>query len=61
MVMSMEREDWNRRCQGSELLWTAQPYQFLVSEVEATARGRALYVGSGEGRNAVWLASGDGR
>lgn len=52
----MEREDWNRRYEGSELLWTARPNQFLVSEVEATAPGRALDVGSGEGRNAVWLA-----
>lgn len=56
MVPSMERENWNRRYEGSELLWTARPNQFLVSEVEATAPGRALDVGSGEGRNAVWLA-----
>ncbi len=56
MVLSMDREDWNRRYEGSELLWTARPNQFLMSELEAAAPGRALDVGSGEGRNAVWLA-----
>lgn len=52
----MEREDWNRRYAGTELLWTAAPNQTLVSEVEHLASGRALDVGCGEGRNAVWLA-----
>ena len=52
----MERESWNARYDGRELVWTASPNQFLVAEVAALAPGRALDLGCGEGRNAVWLA-----
>jgi SAM-dependent methyltransferase len=52
----MEREDWNRRYETPELLWTAEANRFLVAEVETMPPGRALDVGTGEGRNAVWLA-----
>ncbi len=52
----MEREGWNARYEGSELLWTAAPNQFLVAEVASLTPGRALDLGCGEGRNAVWLA-----
>ncbi len=55
-MMVMGRDDWNRRYQASELLWTAEPNRFLVAEVGDMAPGRALDVGTGEGRNAVWLA-----
>lgn len=52
----MESEDWDRRYEGAELLWTAEPNRLLVSEVGTMAAGRALDLGCGEGRNAVWLA-----
>jgi SAM-dependent methyltransferase len=52
----MDRHGWNDRYEGRELIWTAEPNQFLVSEVESLVPGRALDLGSGEGRNAVWLA-----
>jgi SAM-dependent methyltransferase len=64
----MEREQWNECYQGPELLWTADPNQTLVREVErlrglpggtagaAGAAGTAADVGCGEGRNSVWLA-----
>jgi SAM-dependent methyltransferase len=52
----MEREDWNRRYAGRELLWTGEPNRFLVAEAAALAPGRALDLACGEGRNAVWLA-----
>jgi len=52
----MDRDDWNRRYAGTELLWTATPNRFLVSEVGSLPAGRALDLGCGEGRNAVWLA-----
>jgi SAM-dependent methyltransferase len=52
----MDRESWNVRYEGRELMWTAAPNQFLVAEVGALAPGRALDLGCGEGRNAVWLA-----
>jgi SAM-dependent methyltransferase len=52
----MEREDWDRRYRGTELVWTAQPNRFVVKELRGLPPGRALDLGSGEGRNAVWLA-----
>ncbi len=52
----MDREAWNNRYQGREFVWKAAPNQFLVAEVGSLARGRALDLGCGEGRNAVWLA-----
>ena len=52
----MEPDDWNRRYEDADLLWTAQANRFLVAEVEGLAPARGLDVGTGEGRNAVWLA-----
>ena len=52
----MEAEDWDCRYRGTELVWTAQPNRFVVEELHALPPGRALDLGSGEGRNAVWLA-----
>jgi SAM-dependent methyltransferase len=52
----VDREDWNERYRGSELLWTATPNRFLVAEAGSLEPGRALDVACGEGRNAVWLA-----
>jgi SAM-dependent methyltransferase len=49
-------QEWNRRYESSELVWTAQPNRFLVPEVEGLAPGRALDLACGEGRHAVWLA-----
>ena len=53
----MEREGWNRRYEGTELLWTGAPNRLLVSEVATMPPGRTLDLGAGEGRNAVWLAT----
>ncbi len=53
---SFDREFWNNRYETTELVWTAQPNLFLVAEVEGLSPGRALDLGAGEGRNAVWLA-----
>ena len=52
----MEREDWDRRYGGTELIWTAEPNRFVVEELGDLPAGRALDLGAGEGRNAVWLA-----
>ena len=53
----MDRDDWDARYAGDELLWRADPNRFLVSEVEGLAPGRVLDMACGEGRNAVWLAT----
>jgi SAM-dependent methyltransferase len=53
----MERHEWDERYAGDELLWRADPNQFLVSEVADLPPARALDLACGEGRNAVWLAT----
>jgi SAM-dependent methyltransferase len=53
----VDREEWNERYGTDELVWRAEPNQFLVEEVERLTPGRALDLACGEGRNAVWLAS----
>jgi SAM-dependent methyltransferase len=52
----MDRDDWDERYRSAELVWTATPNRFLVSEVAGLRPGRALDLAAGEGRNAVWLA-----
>lgn len=56
MTTPVDREEWNRRYAGTELLWTARPNRFLVGEADDLPPGRALDLACGEGRNAVWLA-----
>lgn len=52
----MRREDWDRRYEERELLWSASPNRFLVAEAAGLAPARALDLACGEGRNAIWLA-----
>lgn len=52
----MDREEWNKRYADKEFVWTVDPNRFLVAEVAHLQPGRALDLGCGEGRNAVWLA-----
>jgi SAM-dependent methyltransferase len=52
----VEREDWNRRHEERGLHFAAEPSRFLIAEAAALEPGRALDLGCGSGRNAVWLA-----
>ena len=52
----MDRHDWDARYRAAELVWSAEPNQFVVAELEHLAPGRALDLACGEGRNAIWLA-----
>ena len=56
MASAMDSASWDRRYQGRELVWTAEPNRFLVAETETLAPGRAIDLACGEGRNAIWLA-----
>ena len=56
MASGMDSASWDRRYQGSELVWTAEPNRFLVAETETLTPGHAIDLACGEGRNAVWLA-----
>lgn len=52
----MDRDVWDARYSGEDLVWTGTPNVFLVSEVAGLPLGRAVDLACGEGRNAVWLA-----
>jgi SAM-dependent methyltransferase len=52
----MERDEWDRKYAGDDLLWTSEPNRFLVEQTSDLAPGRVLDLACGEGRNAVWLA-----
>ena len=52
----MDREDWNRRYDAKEFIWTVNANRFLAAEVANLVPGSALDLAAGEGRNAVWLA-----
>jgi SAM-dependent methyltransferase len=52
----MSRDEWNSRYASPGLFWSAEPNVFLVEQVADLPPGRALDLGAGEGRNAIWLA-----
>jgi 2-polyprenyl-3-methyl-5-hydroxy-6-metoxy-1,4-benzoquinol methylase len=51
-----EQDAWDQRYSGRELVWGAGPNRFVVQEAAELPRGRAIDLGAGEGRNAIWLA-----
>lgn len=52
----MDRDDWNTRYAGAELVWSAEPNRFVAEVVGPLPAGRALDLACGEGRNAIWMA-----
>ena len=52
-----KRERWNERYAKKELTWSSRPNALLESLVVGRPAGKVLDVASGEGRNALWLAS----
>jgi len=55
-VETTEQAAWDQRYSGPDLVWGAGPNRFVTEEVTALAAGRAIDLGAGEGRNAIWLA-----
>jgi Tellurite resistance protein TehB len=53
---ALENDFWNRFFTIEKPTFNTEPNAFLVSVVEGRAPGRALDVGMGEGRNALYLA-----
>ena len=47
---------WDRRYRDTERLWSQNANALLVDFAAGLPPGRALDVGAGEGRNAIWLA-----
>lgn len=52
----MDASGWDERYAASELVWSAEPNQFVATELAGLTPGRALDLAAGEGRNAIWLA-----
>jgi len=52
----MDQAAWDERYAGPELVWGSGPNCFVAEELAALPPGRAIDLGTGEGRNAIWLA-----
>ena len=52
----MDQTAWDERYAGPELVWGAGPNRFVAGELAELPPGRAIDLGTGEGRNAIWLA-----
>jgi len=55
----LDQRQWDELYASTELVWTAEPNRFVAEELAGLAAGRALDLGTGEGRNAIWLAERD--
>ncbi len=51
-----EQASWDARYSGPDLVWGAGPNRFVAEELAELPPGRAIDLGTGEGRNAIWLA-----
>jgi SAM-dependent methyltransferase len=47
---------WTERYAAAAMVWDTNPNQFVVAACSTLRPGRALDLGAGEGRNALWLA-----
>jgi SAM-dependent methyltransferase len=47
---------WAERYAATAMVWDTTPNQFVVEACRKLPPGRALDLGAGEGRNAIWLA-----
>lgn len=52
----MDARDWDERYAAAELVWSADPNEFVAAHLADLTPGRALDLAAGEGRNAIWLA-----
>lgn len=51
-----EPAGWDERYSAADAVWSGDPNEQLVAQVEGLTPGRALELGAGEGADAVWLA-----
>jgi SAM-dependent methyltransferase len=53
----MDAQEWDERYQEHDHLWSVTPNLFVADRLKGAKPGRGLDLASGEGRNAIWLAS----
>jgi len=56
MAHMNQRELWNDRYRQKGSVWGAEPNQFVVAYLSDLEPSRVLDLGTGQGRNAIWLA-----
>jgi SAM-dependent methyltransferase len=52
----VDQRQWDEAYASRELVWTAEANRFVVEELAGLPARQALDLGTGEGRNALWLA-----
>ena len=57
MTALFSQDFWDARYRSADLIWSGDPNPHLIAQVADLAPGTALDVGSGEGSDAIWLAS----
>ncbi len=57
MGPGMASEEWDRAYGRCELTWSIEPHPHVGEELADLPPGRAVELGCGEGRQAIWLAS----
>lgn len=53
----MDASDWDQRYSSTDLVWSAEPNQFVEQICSALKPGTAIDIACGEGRNTIWLAT----
>ena len=51
------KEMWDERFSAEHYVYGKEPNQFFKEQIDSLSPGKALFVGAGEGRNAVYAAS----
>ncbi len=57
MTAGHDAQEWDSRYVGSDRVWSAAPNAWVAATARGWFTGRALDLGTGEGRHAVWLAA----
>ncbi|XAS65484.1 class I SAM-dependent methyltransferase [Micrococcaceae bacterium Sec5.8] len=55
-MKTVDAAGWDRRYSESDRVWGSEPNIWVANELKGLAPGRALDLGAGEGRHAIWLA-----
>ena len=57
MTAGHDAQEWDSRYAASDRVWSAAPNAWVATTIRGWFTGRALDLGAGEGRHAVWLAA----